>query len=439
MEKKIFNLNKKTKKNFALLNANIILPNKELKNSGLLIKNKLIEDFGDHINAKSLNDFEVIDCKGLTISPGIIDLRVQIREPGQEHKETIKSASKSAVCGGITSFLCMPNTNPVIDRPALINSIKRKAREVALAKIFCTGSITRDLKGIEISELQLMHESGALGFTDSVKAVANARVMRRALTYAKSFDGLIIQHAEEISLSNDGVVNEGEISTRLGLKGIPSYTEAMIIQRDLWLVRETNSRYHASHISTSSAVKIIRQAKEEGLKVTCDTAPPYFVLNELAIENYRTFAKLSPPLRNESDRLAIVEGLKDGTIDAIVSDHTPQDQDAKRLPFNQAEYGAVGLETLLSLSLGLVKTYNFDICKIISLLTCNPAKIVGLKSGEIKKGANADVIVFDSEKPWKINPEIFYSKSKNTPFDGMLVEGKNLMTFIDGRLVFDIR
>ncbi|MDC3091380.1 dihydroorotase [Rickettsiales bacterium] len=435
---KYFNLNKKIAKNYALINARIIEPGVNVTNkSGLLIKGKLIEDFGAHIQASNISDnYEIIDCKNSYLAPGLVDMRVQIREPGLEHQETIKSVSKSACSGGISSLVCLPNTKPITDQPALIHSIQRKAREVALTKIFCTGAITRNLLGKEIAELQLMAESGAVGFTDAIRSVSDTRVMRRALTYVKSFDGLIIQHPEEYNLSNEGIVNEGEVSTRLGLRGIPYYAEAMIIERDLWLVRETNSRYHVSHISTEAGVNIIRKAKKEGLKISCDTAPPYFMLNEMAVENYRTFTKLSPPLRTEKDRISVIRGLQDGTIDAIASDHMPQDQDAKRLPFNQAEYGSVGLETLLPLSMSLVKNNFLSIEKVFSLITSNPAKIINLDVGEIKKGNDADIIIFDEDKPWKINPDEFHSKSKNTPFDGMLVEGKNLMTFIRGRLVY---
>lgn len=434
----IFNQNKKITKDFALINGSIINPsNNKIEKGNLLIKNKFIEDFGSHINIENIGEsYEIINCKDLFICPGLIDIRVQIREPGLEHQETIKSISKSAVSGGITSLVCLPNTNPVIDQPSVIHSIQRKAREIALAKIFCTGSITRELDGKEISELQLMHESGALGFTDAIRSLSNARVMRRALTYVKAFDGLIIQHAEEPSLSVEGVMNEGEISTRLGLKGIPFYSEAMIIERDLWLLRESNSRYHVAHVSTRAAVETIRKAKKEGLNITCDTAPPYFMLNELAVENYRTFSKLSPPLRTEDDRISIIEGIIDGTIDAIVSDHTPQDQDAKRLPFNQAEFGSVGLETLLSLTLSLVRDQKISLLKAISLITDCPSKIMNLNSGVLKKKSDADLCIFDLNFPWKINPEQFYSKSKNTPFDSLLVEGKNMLTFVKGRLVF---
>ena len=224
-----------------------------------------------------------------------------------------------------------------------------------MSKVFCTGCITRGSKGKEISELQLMHESGAVGFTDGNKSVSNARVMKRALNYVKSFNGLIIQHAEEPELSNGGEVNESEVSTRMGLLGIPSYSEAMIVERDLWLVKDTKCRYHVSHISSKDTVEVIRKAKKEGLNITCDTAPPYFLLNEFSLENYRTFLKLSPPLKTEEDRQEIIKGLIDGTIDSIVSDHTPHDQDAKRLPFNQAEFGGIGLETLLPCTLSLVR------------------------------------------------------------------------------------
>ena len=434
-----FNSDKKISKKYLLKNGSIIdvIKNKIIKED-LYIKNKVVEKIGKNLSKIVDEDTEIIDCKNLYISPGLIDMRVNISEPGHEHKETIKSASMSAASGGITSLVCMPNTIPPIDQPAIIHSIQRKAREVALSKIFCTGCITRNFKGEEICELHLMKQSGAIGFTDGIKSIENTRVMRRALNYAKSFDGLIIQHAEEHNLSSNGVVNESETATRMGLKGIPSYAEPMIVERDLWLVKETKCRYHVNHISTKETVEIIRKAKKLGLPVTCDTSPPYFTLNELSLEDYRTFSKLNPPLRSEDDRLSIIEGICDGTIDAISSDHTPQDQDAKRLPFNQAEFGGVGLETLLSLSLNLVKNKYISVEKLLRLLTVNPAKILNLDYGMINEQSEADISVFDLSKPWKINPESFFGKSKNSPFDGLLVEGKNIMTFVRGRLVYRI-
>ncbi len=434
-----FDTNKKNIKNYILVNGSIIDPKKQkILKSDIYIKNNLIEKIGKDLKKTVKEKVEIVNCKDLLISPGLVDMRVNIGDPGSEHKETIKSASKSASSGGITSMVCMPNTNPPIDQAAIIQSIQRKARTVALAKIFCTGCITRESKGREICELHLMKESGAVGFTDGNKSIENTRVMRKALSYAKSFNGLIIQHAEEPNLSKDGNANEGEISTRMGLSSIPSFAEVMIIERDLWLVRDTMCRYHVSHISTKESVDAIRKAKIEGLPVTCDTSPPYFILNEFSLENYRTFAKLSPPLRTEEDRLAIIEGLKDGTIDAITSDHTPHDQDAKRLPFAQAAFGGVGLETLLPLSLSLHKNNLLKLEELMPLLTSNPAKILGLEIGSLKEKSDADLIVFDPKKSWKVDTENFFSKSKNSPFDGMLVEGKNVMTFIRGRLVYKL-
>ena len=433
---KTFFDNTKKSQNFLLKGGTVLDPKKKrLEKKDILIKDKIIAEINQAINYE-IDECITIDCEGLYVSPGIVDMRVNLGEPGFEHKETIKSACQAAASGGITTMICMPNTSPVIDHPAIIQSIQRKAREVALSKVYCTGSITRGTKGIEISELQLMQESGAVGFTDGNKSVANARVMKRALNYVKSFNGLIIQHAEEPELSNNGVVNEGEVSTRLGLTGIPSYTEAMIVERDLWLVKDTKCRYHVSHVSTKETVDIIRNAKKSGIHITCDTAPPYFLLNELAIENYRTFSKLSPPLRTERDRKEIINGIIDGTIDAIVSDHTPQDQDAKRLPFNQAAFGGVGLETLLPLTLSLVKNTELDLITAISLITKNPSDILGLNSGCLKLNSEADITIFDLDKPWKIKPENFHSKSKNSPFDSILVQGKNLITFVRGRLVY---
>ncbi len=378
-----------------------------------------------------------IDCRGHILAPGLIDMRVQLGEPGQEHKDDIASISRAAAAGGVTSVVALPNTNPVLDDIALVEFVARRAREVKLVKIHTTAAITRGLRGREITEMGLLSSAGVLAFTDGTQAVANALVMSRALTYAKTFDALIIQHAEEPSLAADGIMNEGELSTRLGLPGIPAEAELIMLERDLTLVAMTGSRYHAAHISTGAAVERIRRAKADGLPVTCDTAPPYFALNELAVGDYRSFAKLSPPLRAESDRQAIVAGLADGTIDIIASDHTAQDQDSKRLPFDLAEPGAIGLETLLQLTLELVHNGSLSLIDALAKLTHQPAKLLRLPLGQLQIGASADLVLFDPDLPGKVDTEKFQSKSKNTPFEDRLVQGRILRTIVDGRPVFE--
>jgi len=295
---------------------------------------------------------------------------------------------------------------------------------------------TKGLKGHELTEMGLLAANGALGFTDGVKAVADALVMRRVLAYARSFDLLVLQHPEEPSLAHAGEVNEGEIATRLGLAGITPMAELIMVERDLRLVEITGARYHAAHVSTAAAIDAVRHAKARGLPVTCDTAPPYFVLNETAVGDYRTFAKLSPPLRSEWDRRAVIEGLRDGTIDAIASDHAPWDQDSKRLPFSSAAYGIVGLETLLALSLELYHNRHIGLLDLIRLMTLNPARILRLPVGHLAAGAPADLVLFDPDQPWQICPDTFLSKSKNAPFDDRPVKGKVRLTIVDGRTIF---
>ena len=377
-----------------------------------------------------------IECGGHILAPGLIDMRVQLGEPGQEHKDDIASISRAAAAGGVTSVVALPNTDPVLDDIALVEFVARRAREVRLVKIYCTAAITRGLRGQEITEMGLLSGAGVLAFTDGTVAVANALVMSRALIYAKTFDALIIQHPEEPSLAAGGIMHAGELSTRLGLPGIPAEAEVIMLDRDLTLVAMTDARYHAAHISTAAAVDRIRRAKADGLRVTCDTAPPYFALNELAVGDYRTFAKLSPPLRAEDDRQAIVAGLKDGTIDIIASDHTAQDQDSKRLPFDQAEPGATGLETLLQLTLELVHNASLSLIDALAKLTSQPAKLLGLPQGQLRIGAAADLVLFDLDRPGKIDADGFQSKSKNTPFEDRLVQGRVLRTIVDGRPVF---
>ncbi len=378
---------------------------------------------------------EIVDCGGHCLAPGIVDMRVQLREPGDEHQETMATGGKAAAAGGITTMVALPNTDPVIDEFALVEFVARRSRDVGLTRIRTYAAATKGLRGKELTEMGLLAGAGALAFTDGLNAIADAVVMRRALSYATNFDMLIIQHPEEPRLAKDGAMNSGEIATRLGLPGITRVAEVMMIERDLRLVEITGARYHAAHVSTGEAVDAIRSAKQRGLHVTCDTAPPYFALNETAVGDYRTFAKVSPPLRSEDDRRAIVAGLRDGTIDAIASDHAPQDQESKRLPFASAATGMVGLETLLPLALELYHNGSVPLLRVLGALSQRPAEILRLPAGKLEPGLQADFTIFDLDKPWRIAVDAFHSKCRNSPFDGRPVQGTVLRTVVAGRVI----
>ena len=422
----------------AYVNARLLDPASGLDAMGsLLTDGEIIVDVAaGNFKSGIPSDVEVVDCDGACLAPGLVDMRVQLREPGEEHKESLRSAGEAAVAGGVTSMVCLPNTNPVIDDVATVEFVARRARMIGLAKVYPYAAATKRLEGQELSEIGLLAESGALGFTDGTKALKNAQVMRRALSYAATFGVMIIQHAEEPSLADGGAMNEGEMASRLGLAGIPAAAEAIMLDRDIRLVEITGGRYHAAHVATAEGIDIIRRAKARRLAVSCDTAPPYFALNELAVGEYRTFAKLSPPLRSEDDRQAVVRGLMDGTIDAIASDHAPQDQDSKRLPFAQAECGGVGLETLLAVSLELYHNGHMSLLDVIGRLTWGPARLLKLPAGQLKAGAPADLVIFDPDRPRTVSPVEFRSKSKNSPFDGRPVQGRVLRTVVDGRPVY---
>ncbi len=422
----------------AILNARLLDPAaRRDEHGGLLIQDGVIGDIGPQVKAQGLSeDFERIDAGGHCLTPGLIDMRVQLREPGEEHKETIATASAAAVAGGVTSMVCLPNTDPVIDTVAGVEFIARRARETRLSKIYCYGAVTKNLAGKDLVEIGLLSESGALAFTDGLAAVRDARVMLRALSYARCFGALIIQHPEHPSLAEGGTMNAGELSTRLGLTGIPRQAEVMLIERDLHLVEMTGGRYHVAHVSTALAVDAIRRARQRGLKLTCDTAPPYFALNENEVGDYRTFAKLSPPLRADDDRRAIAAAVADGTIDCIASDHAPHDQESKRVPFAQAAAGVIGLETLLPVSLELHHRGELSLLDLLARMTIAPATLLGMPQGRLAKGAPADLVLFDPERAYKIDVSKFRSKSKNSPFDERPVRGRVLRTIVDGRTVF---
>ncbi len=422
----------------AYINARVVDPASGFDGPGqvLTIGEEIAAVGGKLFEGRPPADAQVVDCQGLCLAPGLVDMRVQLREPGEEHKESLRSGGEAAVAGGVTTMVTLPNTNPIIDDEPTVEYVARRARMHALAKVYVYGAATKGLQGKELAEMGLLAQAGALGFTDATRAIADAQVMRRALSYAATFGFLIIQHPEEPSLAT-GTMNAGEMATRLGLGGIPREAEIIMLERDLRLVAMTKGRYHAAHISTAESAALIARAKADGLNVTCDTAPFYFAMNELAVGDYRTFAKLSPPLRGEDDREAIVAALKSGVIDCIASDHAPQDQDSKRLPFPQAAFGGSGLETLLPVALGLMHEGGMNLIDVLRRLTIAPAKLLGLDTGRLATGKKADLVVFDPDRGWKVIADNFRSKSKNSPFDGQPVQGRVMRTVIDGRVVYD--
>ena len=423
----------------AYVNARLVDPASGLDAPGALFtEDQHIAAIGPELGSTSPpEDAAIVDCGGYVLAPGLVDMRVQLREPGAEHKEDIASASRAAAAGGVTAMVALPNTQPVIDDVAVVEFIARRAREVKLVKIYCHAAATHGLGGEEMTEIGLLKDAGAMMFTDGTGVIADAGVMARVLTYSTGFGAVVMQHPHEPSLAGPGQMNDGEMATRLGLTGIPAEAEHIMLDRDLSLVEMTGGHYHAANISTAASVERIRAAKRGGLPVRCSTAPQYFALNEFAVADYRTFAKLSPPLRCEQDRQAIVAGLVDGTIDAIASDHAPQDQDSKRLPFAQAEFGIVGLETLLVLVLELVHTGHLGLMQAVDKVTRAPADLLGLPLGRLAPGAPADLVLFDPDRPERIRVDSFRSKSKNSPFDGRVVQGRVLRTVVGGRTVFD--
>jgi dihydroorotase len=418
----------------AYVNARLIDPASGLDApGGLLSEGGLIADFGPNLFSDGApENAKTIDCRGGVLAPGLVDMRVRLRDPGHEHKE----ATISAAAGGITTIVVLPNADPIIDSAALVEFISRRAGKTGLINIYPMAALTQGLEGRKITEMGLLAEAGAVAFCDGENSVDDSMVMRRALSYASSFGLLIIQRPEDSSLASDGVMNEGEIATRLGLAGIPNAAEVIRLERDIQLLKLAGGRYHASLLSTADSVDVVRRAKVRGLNVTCDTAPPYFALNEIAVGDYRTFARLSPPLRCEKDRRAVVGGIEDGVIDVIVSDHAPHHQDSKRQPFAQAESGAVGLETLLTMALDLTRDGSLSLSDMLGKITCVPADILGLDAGRLRKGAAADMVIFDADAPWKIDADQLLSKSKNTPFDGKLAQGRVIRTVISGQTVF---
>jgi dihydroorotase len=377
----------------------------------------------------------VTDCKGKLLIPGLIDMRVFTGEPGSEYRETLASASEAAAAGGITTMIVMPNTQPVIDDAAIVDYVLRRARDTASVRVAPMAAITKGLGGELMCEIGLVKAAGAVAVTDGTKAVSNANMFRRALTYAKDYDMLVVQHVEEPTLAT-GVMNSGEAASRLGLAGIPAMAEVIMLERDLRLVEMTGARYHAAQISCAASVEAMRAAKARGLPVTCGVSINHLVLNENDIGAYRTFFKLSPPLRDETHRMALVQGLSDGTIDVIVSSHDPQSDDTKRLPFAEAAFGAIGLETMLSAALSLYHNNNITLERLVEVMSQKPAALLGLETGRLMAGAPADFTIVDPHLSWKIEAAKLCSRSKNSPFERQTLEGRAIETVVAGRTVY---
>jgi dihydroorotase len=400
----------------------------------LLIRDGMIADFGASLGRPE--GVEIVSEDGTVLCPGLVDIRVSLGEPGFEYRETIATACAAASAGGITTLAALPDSDPAIDDPALVHMLITRGRETGAVTILPYGAATTGCRGEELAEIGLLREAGAVAFTDGTRAIASSGLMRLVLAYARGFGARIVQHPEDPSLALGGSATEGELAARLGLPGIPAAAEAILVARDISLARLTGGAVHFAHVSTKDALELIRRAKADGLAVTCDTAPPYFDLNENEIGDYRTYAKLSPPLRREDDRLAVLAGLADGTIDAIASDHQPRDADDKRLPFAQASAGGVGLATLLAVTLAHVHNRELTLNAAIALLTCRPATLMGMDTGRIAKGAAADLCLFHPDRIWKVKDGALPGKAQNTPFDGRALEGTVLGTWKAGRRVY---
>ena len=423
-----------------LFNTRIIDPQNNIDEVGgiLIDENGKIKAVGKKVSKENApKDCKIIDCKGNISIPGIVDMRVFVGEPGFEYKENFRTLSEAALSGGVTSVVTMPNTMPVIDNGSILDFTKRRAKDKSQIKIYPLATLTKNLEGNEMSEFGLLGIIGAIGFTDGIKCVQNNRVMDKIFNYSKNLNSLIIQFPQDNELSADGAINEGDISTRLGLKGIPDIAEKIIIERDLSLLELYKNRYHISTISSKTSLPVIETYKKKGLEFTTGVSINNLSLNENDIGDFRTFLKLSPPLRTENDRLALIDAIKNGLIDVIVSDHKPEDEESKRLPFQQAATGASGIETLLSLTLELYHNQSCELKTLIKTLTCNPAKILNINAGNLSIGADADIAVVNLDKPWVIEKEKIKSKSKNTAIEKRKMQGKVEKTFINGNLVFE--
>ena len=422
------------------INARIIDPSQKIDETGTLIldKNGKVKAIGKKVKKSDAeSSAEVFDIKGNVLIPGIVDMKAFVGEPGYEYKENFRTLSQAALAGGVTSIVTMPNTKPIIDNVSMVDFIIRRGRDKAKVNLFPCASITKQAEGKLMTEFGLLSLRGIVGFSDVNKTVQNTELMARIMDYASDIGVLIMQHAEDYELSKNSCINDGEIATRLGLEGVSQIAEKIIIERDLSLLSEYPCRYHINQISSKKSLEVIKKNKSNGKKFTVGVSINNLSLNENDIGEFKTFLKLSPPLRLEEDRLSLVQGIKENLIDVIVSDHIPEDEESKRLPFSQAATGAIGIETLLPLALEMHHNDSLPLNKIIEVLTINPAKILEINKGTLKKGSDGDICILDLDAPWAVKAEKLKSKSKNTAIEGRKLQGKVLMTFLNGELVFN--
>ena len=404
------------------------------KVADVLVDNGVISEIGENINADG--DVTVIDAEGKIVSPGLVDMHSHLRDPGQEYKEDIESGTRSAAMGGITSIACMQNTKPVTDSEPIVTYIKAKAKEVGHVNVYPIGSISKGLEGKELAEIGELKNAGAVAISDDGRPVVESGLMRRALEYAKMFDIAVISHCEDLGLADGGQMNEGFMATYLGLKGITRAAEEVMVSRDILIAEATHAAIHIAHVSTRGSVELVRQAKKRGVNVTCETCPHYFTLTENAVDGFNTNAKMNPPLRTSDDVEAIKEGLKDGTIDCIVTDHAPHHIDEKNCEFALALNGIVGFETSLGLGLQyLVKSGVLTLNELIEKMAVNPSRILRINKGSLSIDADADITIFDPSKEWTVDISKFQSKSKNSPFDGFTLCGKPEYVIVGGKIV----